>query len=250
MQFFFMNGKVLCLRGRAHKDLKLSQFSFEKEGDREFLVYTENGSKNRCGSYKDKAENKIMKHFSDSSLGDKCYVSLLQTYLRRLSPKVKEKESADFYWKPKDKTPLDEDACWFTMQACGRNFLASVVKSMCEQAGIYGKANHSLGATGATQLFAANANVPEKLIAERTGHRSTEALCMYERTSVKQQQLVSSIIASSVPKEFSVTSNSPEAQGQVTESNAGDSRKVTFDNCQNCTINVNFTIGSDSNEVV
>ena len=130
------------------------------------------------------------------------------------------------------------------MQACGRNFLASVVKSVCEQAGIHGKTNHSLRATGATRLFAAN--VPEKLIAKRTGHCSTEALRMYERTSVEQQQ-VSSIIASSVPKEFSVTSNSPEAQGQVTESNGGDSRKVTFDNCQNCTINVSFTIGSNNN---
>ena len=38
---FFMNGKVLCLRGGCeHKDLKLSQFLFGKEGDREFLVYS------------------------------------------------------------------------------------------------------------------------------------------------------------------------------------------------------------------
>ena len=64
-----MNGKVLCLRGgHEHKDLKLSLFSFGKEGDREFLAYTGNGSKNRSGRYKGKAENKIIKHFSDSSL--------------------------------------------------------------------------------------------------------------------------------------------------------------------------------------
>jgi integrase len=35
--------------------------------------------------------------------------------------------------------------------------------------------NHSLRATGATRLF--EANVPEKLIQERTGHRSIDALC-------------------------------------------------------------------------
>ena len=239
---FFMNGKVLCLRGgREHKDLKLSQFTFGKEGDREFVVYTENGSKNRCGSYKDKAGNKIIKHFSDCSFGDKCYVSLHQTYLRKLPPKVKEKEFADFYWKPKDKTPV-EDACWYTLHACGRNFLGSVVKSVCEQAGIHGKTNHSFRTTGATRLFAAS--VPEKLIAERTGHRSTEAIRMYERTSVDQQQLVSSIIASSVPKEFSVTRHSAEVQGQVIEKYAKgeDSGKVTFDNCQNCTIDVNLRL--------
>ena len=66
-------------------------------------IATENGSNNRSESYKDKAKNEIIKHFSDSSMGDKCYVSLLQIYLRRLPPKVKEKESADFYWKLKDQ---------------------------------------------------------------------------------------------------------------------------------------------------
>ena len=192
--------------------------------------------KNRSGSYKDKAGNKIVKHFSDSSLGEKCYVSILQTHLRKLPPKVKEKESADFYWKLKDKTPLDKDACWFTLQACGRNILGSVVKSVREQAVIHGKTNHSLHAIGATRLFAA-----ENLIAERTGHCSTEALHMYERTSVEQQQTFSSIIVSSVPN---VTSTSAEIQGQVIErcAKCEDARKATFDNCQNCTINVNISI--------
>ena len=87
-----------------------------------------------------------------------------------------------------------------TMQHCGRNFLATVVKTVCEKAGIQGKTNHSLHATGATRLFAVN--VLEKLIQERTGHRSTTALCMYERTSSQQQMSVSSIIASAAPKKF------------------------------------------------
>ena len=57
----------------------------------------------------------------------------------------------------------------------GQNFLAIVVKT--EKAGIQGKTNHSLRATGATRLFAAN--VPDKLIQECTGHRSTTTLRMY-----------------------------------------------------------------------
>ena len=196
-----MNGKVLCLRGgREHKALKISQFKFGFEGGKEFLEYTENGSKNRSGSYKDKSGNKILKHFADSSLGEKCYVSLVKTYLSKLPDKAKESESAEFYWKPKDLVPLSDSAFWFTMQTCGRNFLAAVVKTACEKAGIQGKTNHSLRATGATRLFAAN--VPEKLIQERTGHRSTTALRMYERTSIQQQQSVSSIISSASPKKF------------------------------------------------
>ena len=95
---------------------------------------------------------------------------------------MKEKESADFYWKPKDKTPVDEDAYWYTLQACGRNFLGSVVKSVCEQAGIHRKTNHSLRATGATRLFAAN--VPEKLIYQK--ERDIAVLKHYVCTSVLQ----------------------------------------------------------------
>ena len=73
---------------------------------------------------------------------------------------------------------------------------------MCEQVGIHGKTNHSLRATGATRLLAAN--VPEKLIAECTGHRSTAGLRVYERTSIQQKQSVSDIIASSTKREFNV----------------------------------------------
>ena len=62
---FFMNGKVLCLRGgREHKALKISQFKFGTEDGKEFLEYTENGSKNRSGSYKDKSGNKIVRQLA------------------------------------------------------------------------------------------------------------------------------------------------------------------------------------------
>ena len=68
------------------------------------------------------------------------------------------------------------------MQPVGRNILASMVKTMCIQIGIMGKTNHSLRVTGAMRLF--EANVPEKLIQGRTGHKSTDALQKYEHTSV------------------------------------------------------------------
>ena len=41
---------------------------------------------------------------------------------------------------------------------------------MCEEAGIHGKKNHSLRATGASAMF--RATVPEKIIREVTGHQS------------------------------------------------------------------------------
>ena len=53
------------------------------------------------------------------------------------------------------------------------------MKDMSIQAGLHElKSNHSLQATGTTALFASG--VPEKIIQKITGHRSIEALRIYE----------------------------------------------------------------------
>ena len=231
---FFMNGKVLCLRGgREHKGLKISQFTFgSDEGD--YVTYTENGSKNRSGSYKDKADkNKVVKHYANSDLGDRCYVYLLRLYLKKLPPKVLQDTDSTFYWKPKEVTPLSDEAPWFTLQVIGRNTLASMVKTMFEEIGVKGKTNHSLRATGATRLF--EANVPEKLVQERTGHRTLDALRLYEHTSVTQQKSVSAVICSRSPV---------KCQAQASTSAAAPSAlreaQNMFQGCQNCTFNICF----------
>ena len=60
-----------------------------------------------------------------------------------------------------------------------------MIQEMCKSAGITGhKTNHSLRATGATELYLAG--VPEKIIQQRTGHQSVEALRQYENTSEQQ----------------------------------------------------------------
>ena len=53
-----------------------------------------------------------------------------------------------------------------------------MVKDMFAEVGIAGKTNHSLRATGATNLY--TANVPEKMIQQCTGHRLLKALRTYE----------------------------------------------------------------------
>ena len=91
-------------------------------------------------------------------------------------------------------------------------------------------------------------NVPEKLIQERTGHRSTTALRMYERTSSQQQMSVSSIIASAAPKNFVPEIPLPLTGPEQTSSKCAKSEesKVAFDSCQNCTINVNIQYAGPS----
>ena len=64
---------------------------------------------------------------------------------------------------------------------------------MCRQAGVSGnKTNHSLRATGATQMYN---GVPEKFIQEKTSHRSLEALWMYECVNQQQHQAVLNVLS-------------------------------------------------------
>ena len=65
---------------------------------------------------------------------------------------------------------------------------------MCSLAGIEGRVtNHSMRATSVTQMY--ETGVPEKVIQERTGHRSLEALRVYKRTNAQQHQAVSGVLA-------------------------------------------------------
>ena len=66
--------------------------------------------------------------------------------------------------------------------------------NMCKKAGNSGGyTNHSLSGYDATTLF--QAHVPERLIQQRTGHRSPEALRQYERTSTALLLDVSNIMS-------------------------------------------------------
>ena len=69
----------------------------------------------------------------------------------------------------------------------------TILLQLVSTIGIEGKTNHSLRATEATVLF--QANVPEKIIQERTGHRNLKSLRQYERTTLEQHQEVSMIVA-------------------------------------------------------
>ena len=69
-----------------------------------------------------------------------------------------------------------------------------MLKEMCQEAGlpeIY--TNHSLRAYGATTLF--QGKVPEKIIQQRTGHKSINSLRQYERTTETQLLDVSNVLS-------------------------------------------------------
>ena len=175
---FFYNGKNFCLRGGAEqRNLKISQFHRQTcivEGKSVGVYeYHEFGSKNRQGGFNNlNVENKVVKQFENTSDSGICHVKILDKYLQKIPADAKEADV--FYLTPVSK-PTDASTPWYTRIPVGKNRLNSMMKEMCSQAGLSTEfTNHSLRAYGATSLF--QANVPEKLIQQRTGHKSLKAL--------------------------------------------------------------------------
>ena len=188
---FFLNGKNFCLRGRDEQRLlRISQVQRYTNPDR--YVYTEGASKNRCGGIAQlRVANKVVPIVAVPEVGSKCHVKVLDEYLHRLPKEALEKDN--FYVQPRPACTVD-DAIWFTALPIGRNTLGKMVREICEDGKIQGKkTNHSLRATGVSDIF--QAGVPEKMIQERSGHLSTTGLRRYQRTTLGQEEVVSKVLS-------------------------------------------------------
>ena len=168
-------------------------------------------------------------------------IFLLRTYLGRL-PKCAF-ENDKFYWQAKQKTPLDDGSPWFAASPCGRNNLGGMMKQICGDANISLKTNHTFRATGTPRMFAAH--VPEKIIQQRTRHRSLDSLRKYERTSLEQQRAVSSVLASSditsYRSELREVEKSCKSETELSQSKDHQLlEKLNLQHCENCTINISF----------
>ena len=161
-------------------------------------------------------------------VGERCHVFLLDLYISKMPKQVKEKDY--FYLRPLESSPRNP---WYYASPVGEHKLGKMVKEMFSEVGVSGKTNHSLRATGASALF--QANVAEKIIQERTGHRSVKALGLYERTTEQQHHQVSSILCNRMqPKQVS-WQNQQQCTSSMTSPTA-----PAFGMLQNCTINVNY----------
>ena len=241
---FFNNGKNFCLRGgNEHRNLRLSQLRRTENG----YTYTENASKNRSGGLAQlHIKNKSVQIHENPEAGDRCHCRLLDLYISKLPPEAVEKDL--FYVRPMEKVnkqpPTYERSVWYYSIPLGRNKLSQMVPEMCKLGNISGhKTNHSLRATGATELY--EAQVPEKIIQERTGHRSLECLRMYERTSDKQQQAVSNILSSHSQSSYHAEMTKLEHKNTPTMSTFGPGfgPNMKFDSCQ---VNININHGSSA----
>ena len=145
----------------------------------------------------------------------------------------------------------DTHSVWYSAVPIGKHTLQQKFSKMCQAAGIVGhKTNHSLRATAASEMFARQ--VPEKLIQERTGHRSLEALRTYERSNEEQHRAVSSVLCETKRSNYSqqLTQHSTKSRSlsihgmpstSATESQSSSfvtPGNVMFNNLHGCIINI------------
>ena len=199
----FVLGLSCALRaGKEHRNLRSfgfnSQFTWhvDYDGKRYFTYKEDIGLKTNKGGLKHRKISPKVVNVYQSNNPDRCPVHLLYSYWCKLP--VNRKCTA-MYLRPVKKF---ERTKWYYDSAVGVNKLQNVVKTMCKNAGLDGfYTNHSLRSTAATHMY--QGNVPEQVIQEITGHRSS-AVRGYKRTCDTQKKEASSCIwENNGPKLFS-----------------------------------------------
>ena len=173
---FYTVGKMFSLRGGDEmRSLKISQIQRHTNPDR--YVYTELVSKTSNGTFKKlHVANKTVPLFACPEAGERCPLHILDLYLSKLPQEVIKNDV--LFVKPLDNATEDGTKPWYSRTPVGRNTLDTKSCKMCSFTGIKGRVtNHSMRATSVTQMY--ETGVPEKVIQERTGHRSLEALRVY-----------------------------------------------------------------------
>ena len=161
---FYMCGVYFALRsGEEHRALRHYPPQIElieKRGERSYLKYTEDISKNNPGGLKGrKNKPKVVIHHENSDHPERCFVKLFKFYQEKCPP---DRKNNAFYLQPLKM--YNNDGYWFSVTPIGHSSLANMVARMCTAAGITGyKTNHSLRATAATRLYQAGKPSPNIL---------------------------------------------------------------------------------------
>ena len=151
---------------------------------------TEYISKNNMHRFKDiNSSNKSVKAFAKPG-NERCIVRLLDFYLLKLPP-----EPPAFYLRPLPNVPLSPEKPWFAKSPIGVNTLKTILPDICVEAEIGLRyTNHSLWATAITRMY--ESGVPEKLICDKSGHKSLKGVRAYKKVSLEQEKAVGESITS------------------------------------------------------
>ena len=174
-----------------HRQLRRHPYQIEvveRPGERPYLKYTEDVSKNHPGGLKGrKSAQKVVFHHSNTDNLTRCFVRLFKMYLAKCP---NDAPSNAFYLRPASTVTAQQ---WYTRCPLGHNSLSKTVSRLCKLASIQGiKTNHSLRATATSRLY--QSGIDEQLVMERTGQRSLEGVRTYKRTSNTQREALSDIL--------------------------------------------------------
>ena len=179
---YFYNEKIFGLRGGDHRNIVLNNFELGSN----FIKFQENSCKAFHEGVSDlKYIPRTVKHIchEEGVKHKPCLVEIHRLYIGLVE--VFAKNGNAFYYKAsKAKFGLEK-------VPVGINTLNMVLPDLCEAAGVKRKTAHCLRVTCASSLF--NAGVEEKLIRERTGHRSN-VLLKYEKPSEENKGKVSYLL--------------------------------------------------------
>ena len=191
---FFYVGLNFALRGvQEQHDLTTQQFRrfpLDRSVYDESVYYEYHAfiSKNNQHCFKDiNSSNKSCRGYAMPGY-DRCVVKLLDAYLLLLPP-----NPPYFYMQVSDFFPSDPAKTCVRKQRVGINTLKNMLPELSRKCGTDVRCtNHSLRATAITRMF--RNGIPEKVIAETSGHGSTSALWCYEHTAAEQKVAVTACI--------------------------------------------------------
>ena len=129
-------------------------------------------------------DNKVVPSFAVAEAGEHCHVQILDIYFKKVPHEAIAKNN--FCHRPLSKVANDPNAPWLACTPMVKNMLQSMVPIICEDGGVAQQTNHSLCATGASEMF--RISVPEKGIQTQTGHMSLEGLRVYKHATEEQQK--------------------------------------------------------------
>ena len=104
--------------------------------------------------------------------------------------------------------------------------------------------NHSMRATSVTQMY--ESSVPEKVIQERTGHKSLETLRMYEKTNAHQHETVCNVLSAPCSRTYNEQvqisrQHSSFSSLSLKQPCDAQSVSISLNNLQGCTTNISNT---------
>ena len=158
------------------------------------MQYVEDISKTNNGGLAHlRIKRKVVWAYKNLKNPERCPVELYTKYLSHVR-----KETSDnaFYLRT---LPKPNGNIWYYIKAAGRETLGNVVKNIMTNAGYKGHfTNHSLRRSCATRLY--DAGIPEQVIQETTGHRSSDGVKAYKCTSTSLKRKASEILQGNLHK--------------------------------------------------